>query len=54
MASRERKEMDIRTLAAEGLAAEGKEPVTGPLLYVLIGIAVIFAVIIAVRFLRKK
>ncbi|WP_279628468.1 hypothetical protein [Streptomyces swartbergensis] len=41
--------MDIRTLAVEG-----KEPVTGPLLYFLIGVAVFFAVIIAVRLLRKK
>ncbi|MFB7084928.1 hypothetical protein [Streptomyces sp. NPDC056296] len=35
-------------------AAEGKEPVTGPLLYVLIAVAVVFAVIIVVGLLRKR
>ncbi|MBB6076104.1 DUF6531 domain-containing protein [Streptomyces paradoxus] len=46
---RKDKGMDITTLAADG-----KEPVTGPLLYFLIGVAVLFAVIIAVRLLRKR
>ncbi|MER7666744.1 MULTISPECIES: hypothetical protein [unclassified Streptomyces] len=36
------------------IAAEGKEPVTGTLLYVLIGIAILFAIIIAVRFSKRR
>lgn len=36
------------------LAAEGKEPVTGPMLYILVGVAVIFALIIGYRVLKRR